>query len=203
MLPMSIDDKTTEHELRNCLNLACTAMSLSRQLIADGKTAEASSTLAAAIRQIDQSLGEEHESDISSRQVSNRESYSVLLVEDNPSESALLAAYLGLFEFDVTAVADGLAALRHLGDNPQPDLVIIDMAMPRLNGAKTVTSIRASKESRNTKIVALTGSSADDLGSFDFERAHRGVDRWLRKPVNPEHLVQTLRCVLRNGAAGV
>ena len=113
----------------------------------------------------------------------------VLVVEDDPNESELLAGYLRLSGLEVTTAMDGLQAMIRLSDHERTDVVLLDMKMPRFDGRKTVSAIRLNREYRSLKIFAVTGSdqreSAVDIGP-------QGVDRWFRKPIDPEILVDAI-----------
>jgi CheY-like chemotaxis protein len=78
-----------------------------------------------------------------------------LVVEDEPSVRDLVAEALRGCGFDVLAVADGGTALRHLSRH-EPDLVVTDWLMPRVNGAHVVSAAR--ELLRSTPIVLITGN---------------------------------------------
>ncbi len=61
--------------------------------------------------------------------------------------------------------------------------------MPRCDGPKTITAIRANPDFRGLRVYAISGTSPDALG---VERGPQGVDRWFPKPLNPEVLVREL-----------
>lgn len=122
-----------------------------------------------------------------------------LLVEDDRNECELLAGYLRMCGFDVTSVNDGADAIEHLSRHELPDVVLLDMLMPRCNGARTVEVIRRTPEFSALKVFAISGTNPDDLG---VSTGPRGIDRWFSKPVNPERLVQEMsRELAHHGAA--
>ena len=104
-----------------------------------------------------------------------------LIVEDNPNESELLAAYLQMNGYAVEVVADGFEALSYLDSHEHPDFVLLDMAMPRCNGPQTVASIRRNPALRSLRLFAVSGADQRETG-VAFGRF--GVDRWFSKPVN-------------------
>jgi CheY-like chemotaxis protein len=91
--------------------------------------------------------------------------------------------------FDVDTAQDGLQAMIQLARRDRPDVVLLDMHMPRMNGAKTVRTLRKNPEYQTVKIFAVTGSQPEEL---DVEIGPRGVDRWFLKPIKPQLLVDSL-----------
>jgi carbon storage regulator CsrA len=118
-----------------------------------------------------------------------RQGRRALLVEDNPNERELLATFLRLAGLDVDTAGDGADALGYLATHACPDVVLLDMGLPRCDGPTAVRAIRHDPALADVKIVAVTGHSADE---YDLPRGPGGVDCWFRKPVDPAVLVQEL-----------
>ena|GEM_PF-358840 len=116
-----------------------------------------------------------------------------LIVEDDANECQLLASYLRLTGFDVDTAADGLHAMVQLAKRDRPDIVLLDMKMPRFDGTKTVSAIRENPDYRALKIFAVTGT---DQSETSVNIGPNGVDRWFRKPVDPEQLVSAIHSEL-------
>lgn len=112
-----------------------------------------------------------------------------LVVEDDPSESELLAGYLRLSGFEVDTAMDGLQAMVHLAKHERPDVVLLDMKMPRFDGSKTVAAIRQHADYGGVKIFAVTGTGQEET---TVSIGPQGVNRWFRKPVDPEYLVSAI-----------
>ena len=112
-----------------------------------------------------------------------------LVVEDDPNERELLAGYLRLTGFEVETAADGLQAMVQLSKHDRPNVVLLDMKMPKFDGSKTVTAIRQHPDYRALKIFAVTGT---DQAETLIDIGPRGVDRWFSKPVDPERLVDAI-----------
>jgi carbon storage regulator CsrA len=112
-----------------------------------------------------------------------------LLVEDNPNERELLAIFLRLAGVDVDMAGDGADALDYLRGGQRPDVVLLDMGMPRCDGPTAVREIRRDPALGGLKIIAVAGRPEED---FNLPRGSDGVDRWFRKPVDPGLL---LRCL--------
>jgi CheY-like chemotaxis protein len=111
------------------------------------------------------------------------------VVEDDENESALLAGFLRISGFDVAEASDGADALEYLSAHELPDLVLLDMLMPRCNGRETIDAIRRSPRFRQLKVFAISGTSPAELGVV---LGPEGVDRWFQKPINPETLVREI-----------
>ena len=112
-----------------------------------------------------------------------------LVVEDDDNERELLAGFLRASGFDVATSGDGADALDYLSSHECPDLLLLDMFMPRRDGPSTVHAIRENPDYAGMKVFALTGTSPVSLG---VTIGPAGIDRWFPKPVNPECLVQEL-----------
>ncbi|SHN17834.1 response regulator [Actinacidiphila paucisporea] len=112
-------------------------------------------------------------------------SYSVLLVEDDDADALLIEE--ALLERGTARVVhratDGISALAHLRDtrNPRPDLLVLDLNMPRMNGRQLLAVLKADPVLVTVPVVVLTTSSAPD----DIAGAYREhVNAYVTKPVN-------------------
>ena len=122
-----------------------------------------------------------------------RTRHSALLVEDNENESRLLASYLRCREFDVSVANEGSEAIDYLETHEKPDVVLLDMQMPGMDGPTTVRTIRNRRELEGLKVFAVSGGDPLDYG---VELGPQGVDCWFPKPLDPESLV--FRLALNN-----
>jgi carbon storage regulator CsrA len=116
-----------------------------------------------------------------------------LLVEDSATERQLLEAYLDLCGFAVTTAEDGQDALDYLSLHARPDVVLLDMMMPRIDGPAFVRAVRSDPKLRGLSIFALTGMEREDV---DIPTGFQGVNRWYVKPVNPRTLVHDVAMYL-------
>ncbi|HUY36204.1 MAG TPA: response regulator [Pirellulales bacterium] len=112
-----------------------------------------------------------------------------LLVEDNQNERELLAGFLRMSGFDVATAGDGADALDYLSAEATPDVVLLDMMMPRCDGPSTVHRIRSDPRWEGMKIFAVSGMPRHDV---QLGTGAAGVDGWFSKPVDPRTLVREL-----------
>jgi carbon storage regulator CsrA len=110
-----------------------------------------------------------------------------LLVEDNPNERELLARLLRGCGIEVDTVGDGDDALEYLQTHRRPDVILLDMGLPRCDGPTTVREIRRDPNYAGLPIFAVTGQLRED---FDLGEGPTGVDRWFHKPLDPSELVR-------------
>jgi DNA-binding response OmpR family regulator len=114
----------------------------------------------------------------------------VLVVEDEPRIAAIAADYLRHAGYAVIVARDGLEALRHVGAS-HPDLVVLDLGLPGVDGLEVARTIRASS---SLPIIMVTARVAegDRLAGLDS-----GADDYMTKPFSPRELVARVRAVLR------
>jgi CheY-like chemotaxis protein len=112
----------------------------------------------------------------------------VLVVDDNRDAAESLALLLELDHCTVAVAYDGVQALETL-DTFKPDVALLDIGMPGMDGYELARRIRASPGGNDLRLVALTGwGQADDKQlAADF-----GFDEHLTKPVDPEVLMRVL-----------
>ena len=103
----------------------------------------------------------------------------ILVVDDEPDSRRMLRTYFEVHGYDVTEAEDGHEAVEKALQSP-PDLVIMDMAMPLVDGVNSARAMRQHDELRGVPIVALTG-----FGRFYAPRAlEAGCDDVISKPVD-------------------
>ncbi len=116
----------------------------------------------------------------------------ILVVDDEPQIVELLRSYLRRDGFDVEEAADGEAALAAM-PRVQPDLVILDLMLPRLDGREVCRRIR---ETAHTPIIMLTARDEETDKLLGLEL---GADDYITKPFSPREVVARVRAVLRRG----
>jgi CheY-like chemotaxis protein/two-component sensor histidine kinase len=112
----------------------------------------------------------------------------VLVVEDNPDAREMLHAWLEELGHRVYTARDGIEGL-DLARTLRPDVALVDIGLPGLDGYQVAESLRASSEGRDTMLVAITGYGRPE----DSARAREaGFDAHLVKPVQPEQLARLI-----------
>jgi two-component system response regulator MprA len=116
---------------------------------------------------------------------------SVLLVDDDPRILRMLERTLGAEGYDVTAVPDGGAALASV-ERSVPDLVVLDVAMPGLDGLAVTRRIRARRLAVPILLLTARDALEDRVAGLDA-----GADDYLVKPFAVEELTARVRALLR------
>lgn len=113
----------------------------------------------------------------------------MLVVDDDEVIRQLIAVNLTLEGFEVETACDGQDCLDRVLD-VKPDVVTLDVMMPRLDGWETVTRLRAAPETSHLKIVLITARAQE----YDRRRGMEiGADAYLTKPFDPAELIQIVR----------
>ncbi|MFD5321346.1 response regulator transcription factor [Streptomyces sp. NPDC127098] len=118
----------------------------------------------------------------------------VLVVDDDPTVTEVVAGYLGRAGFVVDRVADGRGALARAATHP-PDLVVLDLMLPGLDG---LTICRELRRSGPVPVVMLTARGDEEDRILGLEV---GADDYVTKPFSPRELVLRVASVLRRSAA--
>ena len=116
----------------------------------------------------------------------------ILIVEDDDAMSRLLKTLLELSGYEVHVEGSGSAGLNYAAEE-QPDLVILDLRLPDINGYEVCRKLRQFSNSWSMPILMLTGMDkpADQLRGFAF-----GADAYLTKPCDPAELLKTVSLLL-------
>lgn len=113
-------------------------------------------------------------------------SKTVLVADDDSAIVQLIKFNLELEGFEVIVAYDGLSAL-DLAKNTKPDLLILDIMMPKLDGWDVVSEVRRDEQLGKTPVVILTALSADNAVTTSMAF---GADVHLSKPFEPEELLE-------------
>ena len=114
----------------------------------------------------------------------------VLVVDDDPALLRALAINLRARHFDVDTAADGATALRHAASSP-PDLVVLDLGLPDMDGVEVVAGLRGWT---SVPIVVL---SARDSQWAKVDALDAGADDYVTKPFGMDELLARIRAALR------
>ena len=112
----------------------------------------------------------------------------VLLVEDNEMNRDMLSRRLARANYDVITAADGEQALKLIQER-HPDVVLMDMNLPVMDGWTTCRAVRADPEIASTRIIALT---AHAMGEDRARALEAGCDDYATKPVDFPELLKKI-----------
>ncbi len=117
----------------------------------------------------------------------------ILIADDNLQGVELLEAYLDELGCDVKSASDGGVTLKLVQDW-KPDLVLLDIMMPKMSGFEVCKQMRANPATKNVAVLMVTALDQ----SADVERAvEAGTDDFLTKPINKQELLIRVRSLLK------
>lgn len=117
----------------------------------------------------------------------------VLVVDDNPHNLELILAYLEDVDCRTISAEGGLEALESVRNDP-PDLVLLDVMMPKISGFEVCRKLKNNPQTADIPVIMVT--ALNEMG--DIERAiQSGTDDFLSKPVNKWELMTRVKTMLR------
>lgn len=117
----------------------------------------------------------------------------ILIADDNATNVELLEVYLSEIDCETAVAVDGRDTLEKVGSF-QPDLILLDIMMPKLSGFEVAKKLKQDPATRGIMILMVT--ALNELG--DIERAvNAGADDFLSKPVNKLELLKRVENMLR------
>ena len=120
----------------------------------------------------------------------NPAQFKVLIVDDDPTVAKTIESMLRkVGEYEIVVASNGFdAGIQML--QFQPELVILELLMPQIDGFYVCKKIKSDPKLSNTRVIAITGSPTDEMMSEAFQA---GADEFLPKPFKTEELVQALQ----------
>ncbi|MBD1910831.1 MULTISPECIES: response regulator [unclassified Leptolyngbya] len=117
----------------------------------------------------------------------------VLVVEDSVTQREMITDLLKGSGLEVTVASDGVEALEQIEDL-RPDLVVLDIVMPRMNGYEVCRQIKSNPKTQNIPVVMCSSKGEE----FDrYWGMKQGADAYIAKPFQPTELVGTVKQLLR------
>jgi two-component system alkaline phosphatase synthesis response regulator PhoP len=116
----------------------------------------------------------------------------ILLVDDEQDIIEFLKYNLELENFEVIVGANGEEALAKLSENP--DLIILDIMMPKMDGFETCKRIREQKQFENTPVIFLTAKAGE---ANEIRGLELGASDYIQKPISPKKLIARVKSNLR------
>jgi two-component system, OmpR family, alkaline phosphatase synthesis response regulator PhoP len=118
----------------------------------------------------------------------------VLIADDNPQGVELLEAYLAECDYEIATAADGEATLAKV-QTWQPDLILLDIMMPKLSGFEVCKQLRASPATSDIAVLMIT---ALDQRSDSDRAVEAGTNDFVTKPINKTDLLVRVRAALQS-----
>lgn len=116
----------------------------------------------------------------------------ILIAEDEPGIAASLEFLLENAGYETQIARDGMAALK-IAETSPPDLIVLDLMLPKMSGLEVASAIRANVGGRQPMILMLTARG----GTGDVARSRlAGVDAYLVKPFSTKELLDSVRRLL-------
>ncbi len=118
----------------------------------------------------------------------------VLIADDDPLGAELLEAYLSDSDYELRTASDGEQTLQ-LVASWRPDLILLDVMMPRISGFEVCKRLRADPATRDIAVLMIT--ALDQPGDVD-RAVDAGTDDFVSKPINKTDLLLRVRALLRS-----
>ena len=117
----------------------------------------------------------------------------ILVVEDSPTQRQLILDVLKGSSLTVTVANDGIEALEQI-QLSCPDIVVLDVVMPRMNGYELCRKIKTDPKTQNVRVVMCSSKGEE----FDrYWGMKQGADAYIVKPFQPKELVGTVKQLLQ------
>jgi len=117
----------------------------------------------------------------------------ILIADDNLTNVELLEAYLDGLDYEIAVATDGRETLAKVAEF-QPDLILLDIMMPKLSGFEVCKTLKRDPTARQIMVLMVT--ALNELG--DIERAvAAGCDDFLSKPINKLELIKRVENLLK------
>jgi two-component system, OmpR family, phosphate regulon response regulator PhoB len=116
----------------------------------------------------------------------------ILVADDDPALRRLILTTLGVDDFELMQATDGEEALRLAREQP-PDLVLLDVNMPKMNGFEVCRSLKTEPSTAGVKVVMLTARGTDPDRLMGREA---GADDYFIKPFSPLQLLNKVYALL-------
>ena len=121
----------------------------------------------------------------------------VLVVDDEPDIRLFLRTVLENAGFDVSVASNGKEALERMTEE-KPDVISLDLVMPKMSGLKLYRYIQKNKERAGIPVIVVTAHAKDEFGESDLDKIKKaksegGTILVLEKPIQPANYINTVR----------
>ncbi len=126
----------------------------------------------------------------------NGQPMNILLIDDDRDTQTMIGTVLEHYHHHLAVVESAEAALTYLADHPAPDLILLDIYLPGMDGYQAIHRLRALTST--SKIIAIT---AFFTASTEKDTQNWGFDAYLPKPISTTYLVPNLEAILHSQRA--
>ena len=126
--------------------------------------------------------------------IPNEEKVNVLVVDDYGENVELLKELLTASGYDVTTAYDGDEAVNKVKQQI-PDLILLDIMMPKMDGYQVCEALRANDETKEIPIIFVTAKT--EVKDWTHAIFNVGVNSYITKPINPKKLLDKVKSVLK------
>jgi len=116
----------------------------------------------------------------------------ILVIDDEPEITDIIKAFLANAGYEVQ-IENSSARVREVATSFRPDLILLDIMMPFMDGYEVCAALKAEPELSGTPVLFLTGKDANDDDGKSFKA---GGDLFIKKPFSCERLLQMVKMVL-------
>jgi len=117
----------------------------------------------------------------------------ILVVDDDPDFIEVTRLILNKEGYHISSAADGTEAMQAMKADP-PDLVLLDVMMDRpLEGVDVSKQMAADPRLKSIPVVMISGIDSSEHAALLPDNVHIPIDAWISKPVQPDHLLRTIR----------
>jgi two-component system, OmpR family, alkaline phosphatase synthesis response regulator PhoP len=117
----------------------------------------------------------------------------ILIVDDEVDILEMVQYNLGLHNYIVKTAINGIEAIQYAKEF-KPNLILLDMNMPKLNGIETCLQLRANPDYKDTIIIFLTAMASEE---HEIKGLNIGADDYIIKPIKPQILISRIKSALR------
>lgn len=129
----------------------------------------------------------------------NERKYKILVVEDEESQRNIYKEYLSMEGFEVLEAQDGEVALRMIKANPDIDMVLLDLMMPKIDGMRVLEQVRTDQTYKNMIIYMMTVLGTDAMIKNAFEM---GADGYIIKDsMTPDQIKEEILTAIEKRAS--
>ena len=121
----------------------------------------------------------------------------ILYVEDNPANRMLIRRLLSAAGYDLLEAEDA-QAMRRLLETARPDLILMDLHLPGVDGFTLIQELRSRPEFQHVPIIALTADVLRDTPAKCYEA---GCDGYIPKPIDVDRFLETIEAFLKQSQA--